>query len=69
MSDNNNDDDQTKKAIDFLWDQVERQGAACSTVKDGHVLTFKLSFLKEIVEKYSDREHLTIFVQRPDFKN
>lgn len=55
--------------IDFLMKMCESQGVGCSTVKDGHVLVFKRSFLKELVSKHEDQENLIIFVKRQDFNN
>lgn len=61
----NSDDD----AIDFFLKLAETQGVACSTVKDGHLLMFKRSFLQEILDKHPDRDKISIFVKRPDFKD
>lgn len=61
--------DKEDNAAAFMIDIVERQGAVCSTVKDGHVLIFKRSFLQELLDKNSDKDKLVIFVKRPEFKN
>jgi hypothetical protein len=53
---------------DFFLEIVKTQGVACSTVSDGHVLMFKRSFLKDLLEKYPNEE-IAIFIQRPEFKN
>jgi hypothetical protein len=65
MSDQDNKD----KEIDFFLTTVETQGVACSTVADGHVLMFKTSWLKSLLEKYEDKPQISIFIKRPDFKN
>lgn len=54
---------------DFLLDAVERDGVACSTVSDGHVLIFKRAKLQEILAQHPNDEKLIIFVERRDFKN
>jgi len=56
-------------ALDFFDKMFESQGVAVSSVKDGHVLRFKISLLKALVEKYADKEDLAIFVKKPDFGN
>lgn len=58
-----------EKEAEFLVKLVETQGAVCSTVKDGHVLIFKRSFLQEMLDKNAGKDTLAIFVKRPDFKN
>ena len=63
MSEDNND------YGGFLVESAKLNGAACATVSDGHVILFKLSYLKELLEKHSDQELLTIFVKRRDFKD
>jgi hypothetical protein len=57
------------KAIEFMKELCEQQGVACATVKDGHLLMFKVSHLKAMVEAHADQEDLVIFIKRPDFKN
>lgn len=54
---------------DYMQKMADLQGCACSTVKDGHLLLMKKSFLRELLEKYPDKEHILIFVKRPDFKD
>jgi hypothetical protein len=57
------------QALDFFNEVCELNGVACSTVDDGHILKFKMSFLKSLVEKYSDKDEIVLCVQRPDFRN
>jgi hypothetical protein len=61
--------DETKEAVDFMLEMLERKGAAVSTVKDGHVILFKRSFLEELLAKKPEQERFMIFLQRPEFKN
>jgi hypothetical protein len=62
MSDNS-------KALDFMKELLERQGAVASTVSDGHVLLFKREFLEKLLAANPGREQFSIFLQRPTFKN
>jgi hypothetical protein len=58
-------DDKIKKLISA----VEKDGAACSTVKDGHVLMFKRAFLQKLLSENSSHEQIVIFVKRYDLNN
>lgn len=60
---------QEQKAIDFLMETAETQGVGVSTVKDGHLLVFKTSHLRSILEKHGDQEKLIFYVKQPGFKN
>lgn len=62
-------DSDKDKAVEFFNAIVDVNGVACSTVSDGHVLQFKTSWLKSILEQYGSKEKITIFIKRPDFKN
>lgn len=64
MSDSKKDD-----GIDYFLKLVETQGVACSTVKDGHIIMFKRSWLQSLLDSHPDNSEITIFIQRPDFKN
>jgi hypothetical protein len=55
--------------IDFFTKMMDSQGVAVSTVSDGHIIIFKREFLQSLLDKYSDRDSLTIFIKRPEFKN
>jgi hypothetical protein len=55
--------------VDFMLKMLDTQGIAVSTVSDGHIFMVKMSFLKELIEKHSSKESITIFLKRPDFKN
>lgn len=62
-------DDKDDKFAEFFQSDVDQFGAACSTVKDGHVIAFKRKFLESLLAQYSDKDEFVIFVKRPDFKN
>lgn len=64
MSDSKKDD-----GIDYFLKLVETQGVACSTVKDGHIIMFQRSWLQSLLDSHSDNPEITIFIQRPEFKN
>lgn len=53
----------------FIAEQVERNGVSVSTVSDGTVLTFKTSWLRNLLEQHGKNETICLFVKRPDFKN
>jgi hypothetical protein len=63
MSDNNEDH---KKEIDFFLKMMETQGVAVSTVKDGHLIMFKRTWLEDLLKAHPNPE-ITIFIKRPDF--
>lgn len=63
------DDDNVDKAVEFMMKQVDTQGAAASTVKDGHIVILNRQYLKDLLEKKPNSDKLIIFIQRPDFKN
>lgn len=44
---------------------TSKQGVACSTVSNGHILMFRRDFLRAILDKHPDKEQFTIFIQRP----
>lgn len=55
-----------KDAIKKLMDTCEANGVSVTSVKDGHVLAFKRSFLqKELNKLKPDQEKFVIFVQQP----
>lgn len=62
------DEKDKQDAAEFFAKMVETQGVACSTVSDGHVLLFKREWLQNLLDQYPDRERLSIFIKRPDFK-
>jgi hypothetical protein len=62
-------DDKKNDAVDFMMELVNRNGVACSTVSHGHVLTFKSSWLKSLLEQHGNKETIVLFIKRPDFKN
>lgn len=62
------EDEQSNKAIEFFTEIAERNGVACSTVTDGHVLLFDRAFMQKIINQ-NDEDKIMIFIKRPDFKN
>lgn len=62
------EDEQANKAIEFFTEIAERNGVACSTVSDGHVLLFDRAFMQKIINQ-NDEDKIMIFIKRPDFKN
>lgn len=50
--------------VEYLRELAQRRGVACATVSDGHILYFKMAYLKQIVEQLGDKEEFVIFVQR-----
>lgn len=58
-----------KDYIEYFTKIVETQGVACSTVKDGHIIMFKRSWLQGLLEQYADKPEIMIFIQRPEFKD
>jgi hypothetical protein len=63
MSDENDD------AVQFLLKTLETQGAAVSTVKDGHIVLFTRKMLQEMMDKNPDQEKFIIFLKQPGFEN
>lgn len=57
------------KAADFLLEMLKKQGVACSTTKDGHILMFQRKFLQAMLDKDPDKEDFVILVQKQEFKN
>jgi len=57
------------KTVEFMVESAERQGAACISTSDGHVIMFRRDHLEELLKKNPDAKLLTVFVQRRNFKN
>lgn len=64
-----NGNDEKKDYVEYFAEHADKFGAACSTVKDGHVLLFKLDFLQKLLDDHPDQNQILIFLKRPDFKN
>lgn len=62
-------DDKKNPELDFLLACLKTQGAAASTVKDGHIVMFKRSMLQALLDKNTNNDTFVIFVKRPEFKN
>jgi hypothetical protein len=60
------DDD---KGVEFLLKLLETQGAAVSTVKDGHIILFTRKMIQEMLDKNPTQEKFIIFLKQPEFKN
>jgi hypothetical protein len=52
---------------DFMLELATKNGVSCATTKDGHVMIFKVTALKEILKQAGDNEIVTVFIKRPDF--
>ena len=63
------DEKDKQDAAEFFVKMVETQGVAVSTVSDGHVMMFKRAWLQNLLDQYPDREQISIFIKRPDFKS
>lgn len=61
----------TEDGTDFLIESAEKQGIACATVKDGHVLVFTKSHLEMLLKAVNDKgsDKCVVFVKRLDFAN
>lgn len=57
--------------IDYFATLAQTQGVAVSTVKDGHLMMFKTSWLKQLLESLekSKQDKCLIFLKQPDFKD
>jgi len=60
------DDD---KGVEFLLKLLETQGAAASTVKDGHIILFTRKMIQEMLDKNPAQEKFIIFIKQPGFEN
>lgn len=61
--------DNEDKMLEFFQENLERDGYAVITVKDGHIIGLKKSVLEQLLKKNPDSEKLLIFVQKREFKN
>lgn len=54
---------------EYLVELATRQGVACATVKDGHVLVFTKKHLELVLAQLTEKgqDKCIIFVQRPEF--
>lgn len=56
-------------ALEYFDSICDLNGIACSTVSNGHMIKIKVSYLKELLAKYSDKPELILFIELPNFKN
>ncbi len=65
------ENDKPNAAVDYFATLAETQGVAVSSVKDGHVLMFKTSWLKQLLEglEKSGQEKCLILIKQPEFKD
>lgn len=61
MSDNSDID----SVADYLKDVMERDGASCTSVKDGHVILIKRNVIEELLENTSG-DSIAIFIKKPN---
>lgn len=59
----------TDNESEFLLAMAEKNGVACATVSDGHVLVFKRSALEKILAQTEGKDVLTIFIKRPEMQS
>jgi hypothetical protein len=61
------DKDVPTDVVQQLFDRVEKEGVACATVADGHVLVFKESALERLLQdaKKNLKGQVVVFVRRP----
>lgn len=60
--------DDTGAAADFLNELAEKNGVACATVDDGHVLIFKTETLERLLESSRKSGKVVVFVKRQDMQ-
>lgn len=56
-----------ESAAEFLLELATKNGVSCATTKEGHVLIFKVTALKEILKQAGSNEMVTVLIKRPDF--
>lgn len=69
MDDKSEKDAAIEETAEFITELADKNGVACATVKDGHVLLFKRKTLRELIEKFPDKETIAIFVKRAAYDN
>lgn len=57
----------TEDAADFMLKLATKNGVSCATTRDGHVLIFKVTALREILKQAGNNEMVTVLIKRPDF--
>lgn len=59
--------DDQQKAVEYMIELAKLQGAACSTVSDGHVIVIRKDRLKSLLDERGNGEVVVIFVKnKPD---
>lgn len=59
---------QLEDNVDYLFALADVNCVAVTTLSDGVALIFKKNTLKQILEKYQDREEIVILIQNPGKK-
>lgn len=59
----------SEDCADFLNELAERNGVACSTVSDGHVLVFTEKALESLLERARENGKVVVFVKRNDMQS
>lgn len=61
----NKDDDQESKVAEYMIENMQNNGISTMTVRDGHILLVKRSFLEELLSKHPNQPIFQIFLQKP----
>lgn len=61
--------EESEKAADFILEMLDKKGISITSVKDGHVIMVKRSFLEEMLAKDPKQEQFLIFLKKPGFEN
>ena len=56
-------------AVKHLMEEMQKNGVAVSSVKDGFVLAFNRQHMLKLLEQHKDNKELVIFVKTPTFGN
>lgn len=66
MANNKPVDDSKDDIAGFMNELVQRQGVACTTTDDGHVIMFSTATLEGLLEKSKASGKAVIFIKRQD---
>jgi hypothetical protein len=70
MADDDKKDQSNQNAlVEYFTDMGMQKGAACASVKDGHVIFFQRAFLEKLLSDNPDKEQLCLFLKQSEFKN
>lgn len=62
-------DDDISDEVEYLLELLKTQNISCATVKDGHIIIFKRSYLQSILDNNPDNETIMMFIKRPVFQD